>query len=78
MQDFEFDLITNKLNLDSVEIKSILPKSHTEGVGLWEETAALKVIKQKIESINETVTRPELLFEKDEIKHRPLLEKWNN
>lgn len=29
MQDYEFDLVIQKLNLDAVEIKSILPNSYT-------------------------------------------------
>ena len=75
--DLEHELITAKLNLDAIEIQSILPNSSTQDVGIWEETAALKVIKQKIVSINETIMNPHLLFEKDEIKHKPLLEAWN-
>ena len=78
IEELEFSTVNMKLNLDAIEITSELPKSHTQEIGLWEETAALKVIKRKIELINETLTRPELLKEKDEIKHRPLLEKWNN
>ena len=78
IDEMEFSTVNMKLNLDAIEISSQLPKSHTQEIGLWDETAALKVIKRKIELINETLTRPELLKEKDEIKHRPLLEKWNN
>ena len=78
LQEYEFDLVNAKLNMDVVEIEQTLPSSHTEGVGLWDETVALRIIKQKIASINETVGRPEVLFERDAIKHKPLLDKWNN
>jgi len=78
MQEYQIGLINAKLNLDAIEIKNRLPQNNTEEINLWEETAALKVVKKKIEEITDTITNPQLLFEKDKEKHRPMLEKWNN
>ena len=72
------DLYNAKLNLDAIEIKFRMPQCYTEAVGLWDEPAAMKVILQKISQINETVTNPQVLLDRDALKHRPLLEKWNN
>ena len=49
MQEYQIGLINAKLNLDAIEIKNRLPQNNTEDINLWEETAALKVVKKKIE-----------------------------
>ena len=77
-QQYEFELINAKLNLDAIEIESKLAQCFSAEAGLWEETAALKVVKQKIESINETITNPQLLHDRDDAKLGPLQEKWFN
>ena len=77
-QQYEFDLATAKLNLDAIEIESKLAQCYSAEIGLWEETAALKVIKQKIESINETIMNPQVLHDRDDAKLGPLQEKWFN
>ena len=78
VKEYEYELINAKLNLDAIEIESKLAQTFSKEVGLWEETAALKVVKQHIKSINETVTNRQVLIDRDEAMHKPLLEKWFN
>lgn len=55
---WDIDVMNAKLNLDAIEIESKLAQCFSQGVGLWEETHALRVVKQKIESVNETIMNP--------------------
>jgi len=76
--DFELELLSLKLNLDAIEIDWRMPQCYSEAIGIWEEPADLKIVRKKIEQINDTVNQPQLLFERDELKLRPMLQKWNN
>ena len=78
INDYEINLYNASLNLDAIEIEHRLPQCYTQGIGIWEEAPALKTIKQKIKNICEIVSDPDQLLKADEIKHAPLLEKWNN
>ena len=61
-----------------MEIKHKVAQNYTADTHIWAETAALKGVLQKIESLNETAKNPEILLAKDEAKHKPVIDKWIN
>ena len=72
------DLANAELNLDAMEIEHKVAQNYTADTHIWAETAALKGVLQKIESLKETAKNPEILLAKDEAKHKPVIDKWIN